>query len=193
MLRPLLSIPPIHFFTHSSSLFLVPPGSSFSFFPPSFYYQLCLSAPLYCRPLSMPLSVSSTLCLLCCFVLSDCIADFGPFLPSYWLLRPVHPTSFSFPLLPSILSFPFLSFVTTHTQTHLPPCMVFYVLWGVVTEHCNTLFSPFALSISFSVPTKFKKKKSSIITVVTNRFSPPTSPLCHMTSHPAGHYGQSTS
>lgn len=159
MLRPLLSIPPIHFFTHSSSLFLVPPASSFSFFPPSFYYQLCLSAPLYCRPLSMPLSVSSTLCLLCCFVLSDCIADFGPFLPSYWLLRPVHPTSFSFPLLPSSSPSPFCPLLP-HIHKLICPLVWSFMFSGELWQNTAILFFPLLLFPSpFQSPLNLKRKK----------------------------------
>lgn len=160
MLRPLLPIPPIHFFTHSSSLFLVPPGSSFSFFPPSFYYQLCLSAPLYCRPLSMPLSVSSTLCLLCCFVLSDCIADFGPFLPSYWLLRPVHPHLLQFPHSPLHPLLPlFVLCYRTYTNAFAPLYGLFCSL-GSCDRTLQYSFFPLLLFPSpFQSPLNLKRKK----------------------------------
>lgn len=194
MLRPLLPIPPIHFFAHSSSLFLVPPGSSFSFFSAvillsvvslcafvlqtSLYASFCLLHPLFAL-------------LLCPLWLHSWFWTFPPILLTSTACSPPPPSvsPFSPPSSPS----PFCPLLP-HIHKRICPLVWSFLFSGELWQNTAILFfSPFALSISFSVPTKFKKKKSSIITVVTNRFSPPTSPLCHMTSHPAGHYGQSTS
>lgn len=110
---------------------------------------------------------------------SDCTDDFSPFLSPYWLLWPAYPTSISFP---SISLSPFGP-LSPHTHTLVSPwwAVSFYLLVCLFLSCFNLLLGHYQI------------KKSSIITVVTNCFSPPTSHLCHMTSHPAGHYGQSTS